>query len=124
MALPVFSKSELAIAAKREDLIRETAAQIIKDFGEFNLDLSFSGDTDSFYDELSKQMVIHVTDLIRNSQNRFLALLYRIDIGNKEIELYQNEMKGHSYPAIITELIIHRELKKVLTRDYFRRNEP
>jgi hypothetical protein len=122
MGLPVFSKSELDNAARRDDLIKETAAQIIKDFGEFNLDIDFSGDSGSFYDELSKQMVVHVSELIQSSQTRFLALLYRIDIGNKDIELYQEEMIGQPYPAIITELIIHRELKKVLTRDYFRRN--
>ena len=122
MGLPVFSKSELDNAARREDLIKETAAQIIKDFGEFNLDLNFSGDSSSFYDELSKQMVVHVSEMVQSSQSRFLALLYRIDIGNKEIEMYQKEMAGQPYPAIITELIIHRELKKVLTRDYFRRN--
>ncbi len=121
MALPVFSKSELDNAAKRDDLIKETAAQIIKDFGEFNLDLTFSGDTGTFYKELSQQMVAHVEELLQNSHSRFLGLLYRIDIGKKEIDLYQMEMKGQSYAAIITELIIHRELKKVLTRDYFRR---
>lgn len=122
MALPIFSKSELDNAAKRDDLIKETAAQIIKDFGEFNLDLTFSGDAGTFYKELSQQMVAHVDELLQSSHSRFLGLLYRIDIGKKEIDLYQMEMKGQSYAAIITELIIHRELKKVLTRDYFRRN--
>ena len=85
MTLPVYSRSELAQAARREDLIKETAAQIIKDFGEFNLDLTFSGDTDSFYEELSHQMVEHVEKLMEHSHSALLGLLYRIDISNKEI---------------------------------------
>ena len=120
MTLPVYSRSELAQAVRREDLIKETAAQIIKDFGEFNLDLTFSGDTDSFYEELSHQMVEHVEKIMEHSHSALLGLLYRIDISNKEIELYQQEMQGQSYAAIITELIIHRELKKVMTREYFK----
>jgi len=120
MALPAFSKSELSKAARRDDLIKETAAQIIKDFGEFNIDIAFSGNASTFYDELSQQMVVHVEELLQNSHSRFLGLLYRIDIGQKEIEMYQKEMTGQPYAAIVTELIIHRELKKVLTREWFK----
>jgi hypothetical protein len=120
MGLPVFSRDDLARAARRNDLIRETAAQIIKDFGEFSLDLTFSGEADFFYDELAGQMAAHVAYLVQNSYSRFMGLLYRIDISSKEIEQYAEEMKDYAYPEVITELIIHRELKKVLFRDYFR----
>lgn len=123
MTLPVFSKSELVNATRRDDLIKETAAQIIKDFAEFNLDLVFSGDAGTFYDELSKQMVVHVEELLLSNHSRFLGLLYRIDINENDIRLYQEELMGISYAAIITDLIIHRELKKILTRDFFRRSK-
>ncbi len=122
MTLPAFTKNELVNATKRDDLILETANQIIKDFGEFNLTINFSGETGQFYNELSKQMVVHVEELLQNNHSRFLGLLYRIDINKKEIELYEKEMKGYPYQVIITELIIHREIKKILTREYFRNN--
>lgn len=122
MGLPLFSKDELSRAAKRDELIRETAAQIIKDFGEFNLEVTFSGNTGSFYDELASQMEPHVAYLIQYSYPRFMGLLYRIDINDAEIARYEEEMKGFPYSRIITELIIHRELKKVLFREYFRNN--
>ncbi|ASB49510.1 hypothetical protein [Alkalitalea saponilacus] len=123
MELPAITKQHLKSAASRDDLIRETAAQIIKDFGEFNLDISFSGNTGNFYLELSQQMVGHVSDMLANNHSRFLGLMYRIDIDNNQIRQYEMDMPNNTYPEIITELIIHRELKKVLIREYFRQQD-
>ncbi len=120
MTLPVFSKDELQQATQKADLIQAAANQIIKDFAEFGLEVQFSGATVSFYEELSAQLEVHVQQLISENYSGFMGLLYRIDIGQKEIAQYEQDMNGFPYARIITELIIHREIKKVLFRAYFR----
>jgi hypothetical protein len=120
MTLPVFSKDELQKATQKADLIEATAHQIIKDFAEFGMEVRFSGETTSFYEELSAQLEVHVRHLLSENYSGFMGLLYRIDIGEKEIAQYEQDMKGFPYARIITELIIHREIKKVLFRTYFK----
>lgn len=120
MQLPVFSQSDLVNATKRNALIIETAHQIIKDFAEFSLDITFSDNAGMFYDELYHQMFHHIETLMQESNNRFQALLYRIDVSQKDIDMYHRQMPNANYHDVLTELIIHRELKKVMIRDYFR----
>ena len=122
MNLPSLSSEEIRKAAKREDLVRETADQIIKDFAEFSLTVSFSGRVADFYQELFGQMEEHVKNLMAHDAARFFNLLYRIDVAPDEIDRYQKEFPGQTLSGIITELILHRELKKVMIKDYFRRS--
>ena len=120
MGFPATSREDLLHASRKNELIIETGRQIQKDFGEFGLAIRFSGQAEVFYDELFDQMKNHVDLLISGSQDRFMHFLYRIDISEKQIMLYEQEMPNSNYAEILTELIIHRELKKVITRDYFR----
>lgn len=123
MNFPSLSADKVNRAAKREDLIRETADQIIKDFAGFNLEISFSGRVPNFYQELFGQMKTHVENLLNLDSAKFFNLLYRIDVAPEEIDQYQREFPGQSYSEVITELIIHRELKKIMIRDYFRHSD-
>jgi len=123
MNFPSLSADEIRRAAKREDLIRETADQIIKDFAGFNLEISFSGSVRDFYQELFGQMEKHVENLMAEDSAKFFNLLYRIDVAPEEIDRYQKEFPGQTLSEVITELIIHRELKKIMIRDYFRRSD-
>ncbi len=120
MDFPATSRDDLKKASRKNDLIVETGRQIQKDFAEFGIDISFSGNAVLFYDELFGQMKHHVEKLFTESMERFMHFLYRIDISQTQIAQYENEMKDAGYDEVITELIIHRELKKVITRDYFR----
>ena len=122
--LPDFSPNSLAKAAQKDDLIQKTAAQIIKDFAEFGLEVTFSGNTEQFYPELIQQVHQLVEELLANDYNRFLAMLYRIDISNKEMAEYQQMMPQSNKTEVVTTLVIHRELKKVMTREYFKHHQP
>ncbi|WP_066628254.1 hypothetical protein [Labilibacter marinus] len=120
MSYPATSRTDLQEASRKNELIVETGRQIQKDFGEFGLDISFSGNAEFFYDELFDQMKDHVANIITDSLDRFMHFLYRIDISEQQIMMYEREMPENNYSEVLTELIIHRELKKVITRDYFR----
>lgn len=121
--LPDLSINALLQASRKADLINKTARQIIKDFAEFGLNIEFSGNTEQCYPELFGQIKVLVDELLNNDYNKFLNMLYRIDIGQGEIALYRDEMKGSPQTDIFTTLIIHRELKKVMTREYFKQKK-
>lgn len=123
MNIQRLSRSELIDISAQEEIIKATAKQIIKDFAEFGFEINFSGNTANFYSELFTQMEESVKDLIANQQTKFYSFLYRIDISNKEMALYEQEMAGQPKSTIITELIIHREIKKVLYRTYYSNNQ-
>ncbi len=118
--LPELNRQALQQACSREDLIRKTAAQIIKDFAEFGLEVTFSGSLENFYDELFGQMKTHINAILSEHYTRFLSFLYRIDVTENQVAQYQQEMIDASYEDALTELIIHRELKKVMIREYFK----
>ncbi|SFE15027.1 hypothetical protein [Thermophagus xiamenensis] len=118
--LPAFSKEDIVKATGREELIRKTIDQIIKDFAEFDLNISFSGEVNDFYDHLFAQMLEHITNLLANHQEKLFNLLYRIDVNMNDIDKYEQQMPEVPYNNLLTELILHRELKKVMTREYFR----
>lgn len=123
MNIQRLSRSELIDISAQEEIIKATAQQIIKDFAEFGFEINFSGNTANFYTELFTQMEESVKDLIANQQTKFYSFLYRIDISNKEMALYEQELAGQPKSTIITELIIHREIKKVLYRIYYSSNQ-
>lgn len=120
MGFPATSRADLLQASRRNELIVETGRQIQKDFGEFGLEIHFSGTAQLFYEELFGQMKVHVASLLSDNMPKFMHFLYRIDISETDINMYENQMPGEDYDHVLTELIIHRELKKVITRDYFR----
>jgi hypothetical protein len=103
---------------KEEQIIRQTALQIIKDFAMFGLPVEFSGITQLAYDELFRQLDMHVSGLLESSSSKLHSLLYQIDVPEKKIRL---AIQTSEYPSeAITTLIIDRELTKVLTRIYFK----
>ncbi len=119
-----FTTDELMQASRKESIMQEAAQQIIKDFAEFSLEVNFSGDVSDFYGELYSQMNDHVRQLMSESSSRFQAMLYRIDINHRDITSYHRQAPNAPYEDILTELIIHREIKKVMIRDYFRTHSP
>lgn len=97
------------------ELIRQTAEQIRKDFSFFGLPVVFSGNPDTAYRELSEQILPHVRKLAETDYQKFLSLMYRVDIAERRLaapaglEKYQH----------LTNLIIRRCLQKVVLRKLF-----
>ncbi len=104
----------------RAEFIRQTAGQIIKDFGLFGLEITFSGNTDLAYQELYHQLDSIIAHLIENDFGRLYSLLYQIDVTERSIQTKKREYPHLTDSEILAELVIHRELTKVLTRNYFK----
>jgi hypothetical protein len=84
------------------------------------MDITFTGVPGEFYNDLYGQMRLHIQQLIEESTTRFQGLLYRIDVSQREIDQYHRQMPTANYLDVLTELIIHREIKKVLVRNFFK----
>jgi hypothetical protein len=104
----------------RADIIRQTVAQVEKDFGMFGIPVMFTGNTEMAYAEMFSQLNIHISDLLQHNFGKLSALLYQIDLGEDKIVEAGREHSDWGLPEVITELVIHRELKKVLLRNYFK----
>ncbi len=103
-----------------EAFIHETAKQIIKDFSEFDIEIRFSGDTKNAYAELFNQMEFEIEKVLNRDFNKLLNLLYRIDVNENEIAKREHLNPDASLAALVSDVIIRRELKKVLLRYYFK----
>lgn len=101
----------------RLDILNETAQQIVKDFGMLGMEIQFSGNANTAYTELFLQIYPIITVLLKN-KNKMYNLLYRIDISEKQIK-NAFESSGRPFSETLTELIMKRELQKVVTRKIY-----
>jgi hypothetical protein len=113
-------KEDLEKYKKEARIIGETARQVMKDFAQFGMEVTFSGNTNMAYEELFDQLVLYISKLLSSQPERLRALLYQIDIGETDIARYAPSDKEFTTEQHLSELILIRELKKVVTRDYFR----
>ncbi len=104
----------------RLDLIKDTADQIIKDFDMFGMEIKFSGNAYNAYEELFDQIEPHIDKLIGSNQKKFMGILYRIDLSDVQIKKAVNENLSEPFTSIITDLIIKRELQKVVIRNHYK----
>jgi len=102
------------------ELIKDTANQIIKDFDMFGLEIKFSGNAYNAYEELFEQIEPHIKKLIDSNQSKFMGILYRIDVSDEQIKKAVNENTSEPFSEIITDLIIKRELQKVVIRQHYK----
>lgn len=122
MGLPEIKNDNVAAFLNSADIVQETAAQIMKDFGLFGVTITFSGNTNEAYHELHQQLITQVGVLLTNDYSRLLNILYQVDITDKEIARSALELPHYNHVEIVAHQIIVRDLKKVLTRRYFKAN--
>ncbi len=122
ISLPDFNNISINNYQNHNEIIIQVAAQIEKDFAQFGMEVVFSGEINMAYTELFTQVEDHIANLLMNDYHRLQILLYQIDLSEKKIA-----QTRYRYPDVpeakrLTELIIERELKKVLIRNYFKAN--
>lgn len=102
------------------DIIKDTAAQIIKDFEMFGMEVKFSGNAYNAYEELFDQIEPHIKKMVDSNRQKFLGILYRIDLSDEQIKKAVNSNSTEPFSVIITDLIIKRELQKVVIRNHYK----
>jgi hypothetical protein len=107
----------------QEDIIQQTVEQIIKDFSMFGMGIYFSGNMTLAYDEVFRQLSGFMEMLIVHDFNKLLSLLYQIDLSDQTIVEAENDYPDIPRHELMTELIVHRELQKVIMRNYYKQHK-
>ena len=103
------------------EVIRLAIAQIQKDFGMFGIEVDFPGNMELVYNDLFRELDFHISGLLSRNVQKLSALLYQIDLNEKTILTAWEAHPEFTHAQVITELIIYRELKKVLFRSYYKK---
>jgi hypothetical protein len=115
-----FESRDLSRYRNDEPLIRETAEQVIKDFHLFEMEINFSGEYGTPYDELYAQAQPLILRMLLEDTGKLYALMYQIDVPDTWWARIREESEPSAVAHRITDAILQRELLKVLTRNYFR----
>ena len=100
-------------------IIRETANQIERDLNVDGFEIVFSGNLENAFIEIKSQLTPIISKIVSGDKTTFQALLYRIDISEKDYKRTLSENDSTMFQEKLTELIIRREFQKVITRKYF-----
>jgi hypothetical protein len=123
MNLPEINHNNVSAHLNRAEIVRKTAEQIMKDFGMFGVEITFSGNTENAYQELHEQLINQISVLVERNYDLLLSVLYQVDITDKEIYRAQQELPDYTPVEIIAHQVIVRDLKKVLLRQYFKQQD-
>src|SRR5664279_3771408 len=110
-------RSQLEKAKREEEIIKLAAEQVVRDFERFGLEVKFSGKATEAYEELFNQLKQYIDILLESQSGRLGALLYQIDVNQKKATKIIGRKQASEE---LTEMILERELLKVLTRIYFK----
>jgi hypothetical protein len=120
MDLVNLQNNNIEFFLNKEDIIQETAAQIMKDFGMFGIEITFSGNMQNAYHELHEQLINQISVYLDRDYSRLMAVLYQVDITEKEIAKARNELPHYNDLEVLAHQVIFRDLKKVLYRRYYK----
>ncbi|MBN2635065.1 MAG: hypothetical protein JXR61_02260 [Prolixibacteraceae bacterium] len=120
MNYPQINNSNVSGFLDQDEIVKETAEQIMKDFGMFGVEITFSGNTANAYYELHQQLIDQVTVLLEQNYDLLLSVLYQIDITDRDIARTERELPDYNHIEVLAHQIIVRDLKKVLLRRYFK----
>jgi len=117
--LPNIQQNNIRSYLDREDIILDTIAQIMKDFGMFGVEIEYSGSVEDAYEKLHSQLVGQIDHLLNTKADLLMSILYQVDISQRDIDRTQVDFPHYNHVEIIAHQIIFRDLKKVLFRRYF-----
>ncbi|MCK3684953.1 hypothetical protein [Maribellus sp. YY47] len=120
MDFPQVTNKNVDVLLNRAEIVQQTAEQIMKDFGMFGVEITFSGNTDNAYEELHHQLINQIATLVERNYDLLLSVLYQVDITDREIRKAEQELPHYNHLEIIAHQVIVRDLKKVLLRRYFK----
>jgi len=101
-----------------EQYMRETAIAISNQFG---LDKTPDdlNDEKQRYEMLKKMLSKRIEEMIDHEFDRFVNLLYRIDVNESKVKQALSEQPFSKGIEKVAEMIIERQLQKVITRKQY-----
>jgi len=115
-------KGDLEKYKNNSEIVRKTSLQIRKDFAQFGFEIELPENIHLAYNTLFDQLSPLIEKMLNESISKLYSILYCIDLNEIAIQKGISEMSNLKVHDAITHLILERELKKVITREYFSRN--
>ena len=123
MSLSIPKLNELQEYYNRQDLLEKVVEQIQKDFNWFNLKIKFSNNPElSAYQELYQEILPLIDEMLNDDYIKLMSMLYRIDIDEDFLNRKLKETPNADTDEVITDLIIKRELQKVIIKQMYSSN--
>lgn len=120
MSLSIPKLNELQEYYNRQDLLEKVVTQIQKDFNWFSLQIKFSNNPElSAYQELYQQILPLIDEMLNDDYIKLMSMLYRIDIDEDFLNRKLKETPNADTDEVITDLIIKRELQKVIIKQVY-----
>ncbi len=107
-------------ALTKPDLFEAFKIQLKKDFENSGLNSDFVSKVMPDYGLILQMVAIEVNAVIKQSSTKLNELLYRIDISELQIKKLSKLNPEADFIDIVAELIIKRELQKVVIRQMFK----
>ena len=104
------------------DLVQQLLQQLQKDF--VHSDLLKSADPASINGNQVYELVYaEIKELMKRNYSELSNTFYRVDISEKQLKDAMGSNAGKEEAAVITELILKRELQKVVYRNLYKQNK-
>lgn len=105
------------------EILYQTAEQVKKDFSFFRITVHFDNKDETAYEQLCRQIMPPVKQLLASDYQKFYSLLYRVDISESQIKKESALSSNDAFEVVITRLIIKRCLQKVVLRKLFSQHD-
>ena len=106
-------------ALAKPDLFEAFKAQLKKDFEMCAIDSDFVSGLNSDYGLLLQTLAKEVEKIMKAS-TKLSDLLYRIDISENQLKKLSKEKSDSDLSDVVAELVIKRELQKVVIRKMYK----
>lgn len=111
--LPALDPVQLRPWLNREAMVHACVAQVMKDLGPYGIQLTYSGQAATAYQELYSALQPQLYALL-NSKATLREILYRVDVS--ESQMVSLREGNEETASTLTRLILWRELQKVVTK--------
>ena len=109
-------KNEVEIYFNNQQVIDQLLRQLEKDLElEYN-SLSCQFDNGNLFEKIHALILPVVEKNIQQNYGNFMNTLYRIDVSEEKMNHALQNKTSSDYASIITELILQKEMKKIITR--------
>ena len=104
---------------QKEELFELFKKQLKKDFEGAGLNSDFVISLPVNFEELKYVIVKQLIQTSKNNTSALNNLLYRVDISELQLKTYQKNNANLNYEELRAELIIKRELQKIILKKNF-----
>lgn len=117
------SLPDINIGLTKPDLFEKFKVQLKKDFDNCALESGFCNELTSNYHELLRILELQLDIIGKKFSGKLNELLYRIDISEHQIKKLSRLNTEKTLNEVMAELIIKRELQKVVYKEFFKKHE-